>query len=76
MIIELKKLTTCIDFESIITQSRGFIKSMTSNPDGSFSFVIDDAKYNALTAAKKQAIRDRIQTMFPHMILSVKEVAK
>jgi hypothetical protein len=75
MIIELKKVRTCIDFESIIAQSRGFIKSMTTNENG-ISLEIDDKKYENLTTAQKQAVKDKIEKMFSHMLLSVKSEIK
>lgn len=73
MIIELRKRENPTDFENAIAQSRGFILKTFIDPmNGNFCLEIDDTKYAALTTAQKQAIRDKIQNMFPHMVLSIK----
>jgi len=71
MIIELKKIRTCVDFENLIAQSRGFIQSTSTDELGNIFFTVDDDMFNALTPTQKQAIRDKIEKMFPNMILTV-----
>jgi len=71
MIIELKKIRTCVDFENLIARSRGFIQSTSIDELGNIFFTVDDDMFNALTPTQKQAIRDKIEKMFHNMILTV-----